>query len=332
MSATAFPSISSLLNPPTSSCEEIHSRAETCPKQERRSPGPATSLLSISPALPGTPRLSYREPFEPGFCTLSSPLSLSTIIDPNSPGTAQSDLRRPSDSSIDNAYTNHQEPPNADFDSGPLGMFSRSVDSTSAPRNPPHLNPGPQFPSAASRSAQIDSLVKICTTAALKFYHSLLPAPAVCVSVQQGHAQSPDMDNGLPFPITTEYCPHPTPQTALLCAEALWVIRANDAKLSLTQVLHLIGHATGGGGADATSHSTQQLMFQSHHAARMAELWGLAAELSRTRSRGALGVRLDPMDFPLRCCTAAREFCEKLGDEQGMRSVDHVLHGLRLGG
>ena len=322
MSPSSFPSISSLLNSPTQPYQQLPSHSEIHAKAEQRSSGPASTLMSIpSVHQPGTPRLSYREPVEPTVSVWSSPSSTATltIITPKILLTALIYFQLRSEVSIDDTDMDLQQPPDAHFGDDPFETGAPNVEGNIPTQSLPHPVSSTQFLLASSQFTFVASLVKICTTAALKHYHSLLPPPSVYINVKQNLPQ-------LPFSTTTKTHPQETPQTALLCAEAAEVARAVDANLSLTGVLDLISHATRG--SDSASQS-EQLLWESQHAARMAPLWDLAKELLDKLSKVAQGATLHPLIFYSTRHTA-QAFCQKLDDEEAMRHVRSVIPDLCL--
>jgi hypothetical protein len=256
---------------------------------------------------------SYRDLFSPQSSTHSSSNSLSTVIDSLSPRTSHFDIP-PLDSVTDDQTTKHQQLPNACFEGEPFGIFSRNAGSTNASQYPAYGNLGPQTSSALPQFVFIDSLRRICTKFALKFYHSLLHPPTVYVTVHQDYPESQDSGSHLHFKTTTEYFPNHSPHTALLCGEALSVTRTANEKLPLTQILNLISHATHGG--DIAGHQQLQVL----HGARMAELWVLATRLLMLLDHSSQGL---PLSFPDLCSAygTAEEFCDQLGDEQGLEEV-----------
>ncbi|ERF75084.1 hypothetical protein EPUS_04866 [Endocarpon pusillum Z07020] len=323
MSSSSFPSISSLLNnSPTKPYQQLPSHSEIHAKEEQRSPGPASTLMSIpSVHQPGTPRLTFREPVEPTVSVESSPSSIaaSAIITPNIPLTALIYFQLLSEISLDDTDMNLQQPPDIYFGDDPFDMDAPNVEGNLPTQSLPHPVSSSQFLLASSQFTFIASLVKICTSAALKHYHSLLPPPSVYINVEQNLPQ-------LPFSTTIKLHPQETPQTALLCAEAAEVARAVDANLSLTGVLDLISHATRGG--DSAS-PPEQLLCESRHAARMAPLWELANGLLDKLSRVAQGATLHPLILNS-TRHAAEAFCRKLDDEEAMRHVRSVIPDLCL--
>ncbi|KAF7513725.1 hypothetical protein GJ744_007776 [Endocarpon pusillum] len=331
MSSSSFPSISSLLNPPTLPYQQLPSHSEIHAKAEQRSPGPASTLMSIpSVHQPATPRLTFREPVEPTVSVESPPSSTaaSAIIHFRTFYSLRSFIfQLLSEISIDDTDMDLRQPADAYFGDDAFDMDAPNVSGNIATQSLPHHSvSSPQFLLASSQFSFIASLVKICTTAALKHYHSLLPPPSVYITVEQNLAQ-------LPFFSTTIKI-HPQEsslQTALLCAEAAAeVARAVDvdANLSLTAVLDLISHATRGGGAggSASQSEQQQLLLwkESQHAARMAPLWELANALLHRLSQVARGATLHPLVF-YSTRHAADAFCNKLDDEEAIRHVRSLV-------
>ena len=326
MTASSFPSISSLLNSPPTSSQKLSSQAKTYSDLYQRSPSPAIFPMSMDIAdYPATQRISYRELLEPGSSTLSSPRSVSTIIGPESPRTAKSDLPPLVDLGIDDPCTHRYQPPNAFFDGNLSETFSQTGASIFASQPPLPVNPDHLFSSTTAQSDYINSLLKICTTSALKAYQSLLPPPAIWVMVQQQHPRSHDLCGNQQFWTTTEYYPHSSPQAAYLCAEALDVARVANAKLSLTQILDLISHARRG--EDAACHP-QQLERQGNPPAKMADLFHLAARMSSMLSRSAEGFRLNPPSLSS-VSQAAQEFCNRLGDVEATQEIDGLRESWR---
>lgn len=172
---------------------------------------------------------------------------------------------------------------------------------------------------SSSQFTFVAFLVKICITAAVKHYRSLLPLPSVYIQVQQNLPQ-------LPFSTTLKLDPQETPHTAMLCAKAAEVARAVDDNLSLTGVLDLISHATRG---EESAYQSEQLLLESQHAARMAPLWDLANQLLDRLSQIAQGSTLHPVIFYSTRHTA-EAFCANLHDEEAMRHVRSVIPDLRL--
>jgi hypothetical protein len=235
MSAKPFPSISSLLNSSASSCRARPSHAETDPKLGQTSPRGVTSFMSNSNSeKPAAQHASYRDPFSPQSSTHSSSSSPSTAIDSLSPPSSHFNIP-PLVSITEDQTTNDHQLPNACFEGDPFGTFSRNACSTNASQYPSYGHLDHQTSSVLPQIFLIDSLRRICTTCALKFYHSLLPPPTVYVTVHQDHPESQASGSHLHFKSTTEYFPNYSPQTALLCAEALSVTRAANEKLPLIQ-------------------------------------------------------------------------------------------------
>ncbi len=226
----------------------------------------------------------------------------------------------PSEIEFGDTNMNLQQLPDA-YSGGPYyENFDPIVEDNMHPQSLSHSFTDSQSLLASSHFAFVASLVKICTTAVLKHYHSLLPAPSVYIQVQQNLPQ-------LPLSAAMKIMnPQETPQTALLCAEAVEVGRALDSNLSLTAVLDLISHATRGGESASQS---EQLLSESQHAARMAPLWDLASELLDKLSKIAQGATLHPLIFYSTPHTA-QAFCKKLDDEEAMRHVRSVIPDLCL--
>lgn len=201
-----------------------------------------------------------------------------------------------------------QQAPDAYFGDNPFEMDAPNEEGNIPTQSLAHPVSSSHFLLASSQFTFIASLVKICTTTALAHYHSLLPPPNIYFTVEQNLPQ-------LPFSTTIKLHSQETAQTALLYAGAAEVARAVDANLSLTAVLDLISHATRGG--DSASQS-EQLLWESQHAARMAPLWELANGLLDKLSQVAQGATLHPLIlFSTR--HAAEAFCKKLDDEDAMR-------------
>lgn len=276
---------------------------------------------------------------------MSSSCSVSTITDHNSARSLQPDFPSSINTRVEDphkihptiegpSYTFPQRPPFPHLESDPFEMFSPKRGRTLASEHVQHLNPSNEYATASAQSPFLSSLLQICTTSALTFYHSLLPAPEVCVTVRQTlpPGSAAPQDGLIHLSSTTEYYPpHTSPQTAFLCAEALTVTRAADANLPLTHVLDLISHVTGSS-TDGHCHP-QPLLSESHHAAHMSQLWDLANRLlllllSTVGGKDALGFGLGappPPPPPEEECSAyqaAREFCEMLGVEEGWHEVD----------
>jgi hypothetical protein len=221
MSAKPFPSISSLLNSPASSCGARPSHAEKDPKLGQASRRGVISFMSNSTAeKPAAQHVSYRDLFSPQSSTHGSSNSLSTVIGSLSPRSSHFKIP-PLVSINEDQTTKYHQLPNSCFEGDPFGIFSRNAGSTNAPQYPSYGHLGHQTSSALPQFVLIDLLRRICTTCALKFYHSLLPPPTVYVTVHQDHPESRDSGSHLHFKTITECFPNHSPQTAQLCGEAL---------------------------------------------------------------------------------------------------------------
>jgi hypothetical protein len=264
---------------------------------------------------PAAQHVSYRDLFSPQSSTHGSSNSLSTVID-SLPRSSHFEIP-PLVSITEDQTTKHHQLPNSCFEGDPFGIFSRNAGSTNALQYPSYGHLDHQTSSVLPQFVLIDSLRRICTTCALKFYHSLLPPPTVYVTVHQDHPESHDSGSHPHFKAMTEYFPNHSPQTALVCGEALSVTRAANEKLPLTQILNLISHANHDGGA--AGHQ-QQVELQVLHVARMAELWGWATRLLMLLDHSSQGLSLG---FPDLCSAygIAEEFCDQLGDEHGLEEV-----------
>ncbi len=223
----------------------------------------------------------------------------------------------PSETSFVNTNMNLHQLPDPHFGGDYYEMYNPNVEGNMHTQSLPHPVTNSQFLLASSQFAFVASLVKICTTAALKHYRSLLPPPSVYIQVQQNLPH-------LPFSTGIKIDPQEAHQIALLCAAE--VARAMDANLSLTNVLDLISHTTRGGESASQS---EQLLSESQHAARMAPLWDLANELLDKLSKIARGATLHPITFYSTRHTA-QAFCKKLDDEEAMRHVRSVIPDLCL--
>lgn len=179
MSATAFPSIISLLDKPTSSFQHPPSLAEMSSETDQSSLSPAISPISpINPPLDFHPAISdtcHRAPFTP-HSRIRSPLpTISTVSAAASTLPVSGNLLPPIRTILDNNLSNDQRTPDKHLEDDPIGPSPPAVvGSTYAYHQDAQIDPNIEPDSPSRQIATLDTLLNTNTQSALALPHSIL--------------------------------------------------------------------------------------------------------------------------------------------------------------